>query len=36
MRIQHILEITLYQHYFPTDGEGSFGEKQGESWGEDN
>ena len=25
----------LHQHYFPADGERSFGEDRGESWGED-
>ena len=35
MRIQRFSVITLYQHYFPADGERSFGEDMGESWGED-
>ena len=36
MRIQRFSVITLYQHYFPADGERSFGEdgeRMGRSWG---
>ena len=35
MHIQHFSVITLFQHYFPADGERSFGEGWKESWGED-
>ena len=35
MRILRISVITLYQHYFPTESERSFGEKMGRNcWGD--
>ena len=34
MRIQRFSVITLYQHYFPADGERLLGEDWGESWEE--